>query len=293
MKSLALVAAPLLLALSLHAADDPVIAKIGSEEIKASQIRPYLATLGETEREAIARDPSVLSQAVRTLILQQMIYKEALAASWEKNPEVAAQLERVRQGAVAESYIQSVTKVPESFPSDADVKAVYEARKDDLKIPKQFRLAQIFIAAPQGDAAADQKAKARIDAIVKSLKASDADFAAIARTQSEERETASRGGEVGFLAEEVIRPEIRQKVTALSKGGTTDPIRLSDGYYIVRVLEISEPRTATLEEVRPRIISALRAERARQNREAYLGKLQQQNPIALDEVSLSKIVGAP
>ncbi len=277
----------------LAAAEDPVVAKIGTEEVKASQIKPYLAGLGEAEREALTRDPALLSQAVRTLILQQMLYKEALAANWEKNPDIAAQLERVRQSAVAESYLQSVAKVPESFPSDADVKAVYEARKGELNIPKQLRLGQIFIAAPEGDAAADQKARQRIEAVAKSLKASGANFAAIARDQSEERETASRGGEVGWLTEEVIRPEIRQKVTGLSKGGTTDPIRLLDGYYIVRVLEVNEPRTATLEEVRPRLVAALRAERARLNREAYLGKLQQQNPVALDEVGLSKILGNP
>ena len=271
-------------------AQDAVIARVGDNEIKADQVKPFLTGLTEAERESLASNPAMLSQAVRTLILQQILFKEALASGWEKNSDIVAQLERMRQAAIAESYLASISKVPEGYPSDADVKAAYEARKDQLLVPKQLRLAQIYIAAPEGDTAADEKAKARIDAVSKSLKASGADFASIARDQSEERETASRGGEVGWIAEASIQPEIRAKVSALAKGGTTEPIRLADGWYVVRVLETKEPHTATLDEIRDRLVLVLRNDRIRQNREAYLAKIQQQNPIALDELSLSKLI---
>ncbi|MDX2081466.1 MAG: peptidyl-prolyl cis-trans isomerase [Terrimicrobiaceae bacterium] len=267
-----------------------VIAKVGDTEIKADDIRPVLAGLSEPERQALAADPALLSRTVRTLILQQMLFKEAAAAGWEKNPEVAAQLERIRQGAIAESYLQSVAKVPEGFPTEADLKAAYDARKEELLVPKQFRVAQIFIAAPEGDKAADEKARTRIDAIAKSLRAPNADFAAIARESSEERESASRGGEVGWLTEATLQPAIRAKVTALPKGGTSDPVRLADGWYIVRVLDTKDAHTATLEEVRDRLAALLRNERLRLNREAYLARLQQQTPVVLDELALGQLI---
>jgi len=271
-------------------AQDGVIARVGDNEIKADQIKPFLAGLSTTERESLLLNPAVLSQAVRTLILQQILFKEALAAGWEKNPDIVSQLERMRQAAIAESYLTSISKVPDGYPSEADVKAAYEARKDQLLVPKQIRLSQIFIAAPEGDKAADEKAKARIEAVSKSLKASGADFAAIARDQSEERESASRGGEVGWIAEASIQPEIRTKVSTLPKGGTTDPIRLGDGWYVVRVLETKDAHTATLDEIRDRLVAALRNDRIRQNREAYMAKIQQQNPIVLDELGLPKLI---
>ncbi|MFZ4773792.1 MAG: peptidylprolyl isomerase [Terrimicrobiaceae bacterium] len=271
-----------------HAADQ-VIARVGEGDIKAAQVKPYLDNLSDADRESLAKNPAALSQAVRTLILQQILFKEALAVGWDKTPAVADQLDRLRQGAIAETYLQSIAKVPEGFPSDEEVKTVYEARKNDLQVPRQIRLAQIYIAAP-ADAAKDaqDKAKARIDEISKAARSGD--FAALAREKSEERETASRGGEVGWLAESQIQPEIRSKVASLSKGAVTEPVRLADGWYVVKVLETKDAHTASLEEVKDQLVRALRSDRARANREAYLSKVQQQNPIALDELGLSKLL---
>lgn len=274
--------------LLLPAADD-VIARVGETEIKAAQVKPFLANIADQDREALAKNPAALSQAVRTLILQQMLFKEALAAGWDKTPEVAEQIERLRQGAIAESYLQSISKVPDGFPSDEEVKTVYEARKSELKVPKQIQLAQIYVAIPkEADKAAQDKAKARIDEIAKAAKSGD--FAAVARDKSDERESASRGGEVGWLAEAQIQPDIRTKVSGLAKGSVTDPIRLGDGWYVVKVLDTKEPHTATFEEVKDQLVRLLRTERARANRDAYLSKLQQQNPVALDEIGLSKLL---
>ncbi len=278
----------LLLAATVSRADE-VIARVGTEEIKSAQVRPYLENLGQQDREALEKNPAALSQAVRTLILQQILFKEALAAGWDKTPEVAEQLERLRQGAIAETYLQSIAKVPEGYPSEAEVKTVYEARKDSLRVPKQVRLAQIYIAIPKdAPKEAQDKARARIDEISKAVKSGD--FAAVAREKSEERETASRGGEVGWLPEARIQPEIRTKVSSLSKGNVTEPVRLEDGWYVVKVLDIKEPHTATLDEVKDQLVKALRNERLRANREAYLAKLQQQNPVALDELGLAKLL---
>jgi len=279
----------ILLLPSVLPAADEIIARVGETEIKAAQVKPFLANISEQDRETLSKNPAALSQAVRTLILQQMLFKEALAAGWDKTPEVAEQIERLRQAAVAESYLQSISKVPDGFPSDEEIRTVYEARKSDLKVPKQIQLAQIYVAIPkEADKAAQDKAKARIDEIAKAAKSGD--FAAVAREKSDERESASRGGEVGWLAEAQIQPDIRTKVAGLAKGSVTDPIRLGDGWYVVKVIDTKEPHTATLEEVKDQLARLLRTERARANRDAYLSKLQQQNPVALDEIGLSKLL---
>lgn len=278
----------LLLTSALPAADE-VIARVGETEIKAAQVKPFLANISDQDREALARNPAALSQAVRTLILQQMLFKEALAAGWDKTPEITEQIERLRQGTIAESYLQSIAKVPDGFPTDEEVKTVYEARKSELKVPRQIQLAQIYVAIPkEADKAEQDKAKARIDEIAKTARSGD--FAAVARDKSDERESASRGGEVGWLAEAQIQPDIRSKVSGLAKGSVTDPIRLGDGWYVVKVLDTKDPHTATFEEVKDQLVRLLRTERARANRDAYLSKIQQQNPVALDELGLSKLL---
>ncbi len=281
----------LLATVSLRAAEGGAIAKVGDEEISADKIRTVLEGLNSNERATLEQNPALLNQTVRTLILQQVLLKEALATGWDKQPDVVEKLELLRQGAIAQSYLEAVTKVPEGFPSEADVQAAYEAKKDALQLPRQIRLAEIFVSAPKGaDKASADKAKARIDAIQKKVKASGSDFATVARTESEERESAAKGGEIGWLAEASIQPEIRKRVAGLGKDGVSETVQLDDGWYVVKVLEVKEPRTATLDEVRDQLVKLLRAERAKQNREAYLARLQQQNPVVINELALSKLL---
>jgi len=269
--------------LPAHAADS-VIARAGDRDITVSQIQPYLSSLSEADRAALKENPTALSQAVRTLILQQVLLKEASNADWDDKPETRALLARVRDAAIAESYLESVTKLPADFPSDAEIKQVYDARKAELTLPKQYRLAQIFIANGTDPA----KAKAKADALAKQVKSGD--FAALAKTNSDEPRSAANGGEIGLLPEESIQPAIRKALTGLAKGTTAGPIELGDGLYFVKILDIQDPRTATLDEVKPQIIRALRTERQNLNRQAYLQRLQSQAPITLDEIALPALL---
>lgn len=266
------------------------IARVGNEEVAPEKIRAYLDNLPPADRAALEKNPALLNQAVRALILQQVLVKEARSSGWEKQPEVIERLERVRQGIVVESYLEAVTRVPDGYPSEAEVKAAFDAKKDTLVLPRQLQLAQIFVEQTGPDKAAADQAKQRIDELSKKARAGGADFAAIARADSDERESAARGGELGWLAEASLQPEIRSRVTTLGKNAASDPIRLGDGWYLVKVLDIKESRPATFDEVKPQLVQLLRTERTRMNREAYLAKLQQQNPIALNELALSKLL---
>jgi len=272
---------PFLMATTLSPAlaSDPIVARVGTQEIKSSQIAPYLSGISEQEKQTLVQNPAALSQAVRTLLLQQMLLKEATAAGWDKNPDLQGRLARIRDAAISESYLENITKVPEGYPSDSDVKALYDARIEELRIPKQYQVAQIFIS--KADPA---KTKTKLEAVQKNLKSGD--FSVLAKDNSDEPRSAANGGLVGWLAEDSIQPAIRKAVTTLAKGSTAGPIELADGNYFVKVIDIKEPRTATLDEVKPQLVRALREEREKLNRQTFINQLQTQSPIVLDEIAL-------
>jgi peptidylprolyl isomerase len=261
-------------------AADPVIARAGDKDITASLIQPYLSGLGEAEREALQYNPAALSRAVRTILLQRQLLDEAKAAEWEKKPETQTLLTRVRDAAIAESFLESVTAIPPDYPGDAEITALYESRKDSLRLPREYRLAQIFIAS------ADDKAKAKSEAAALAKQVKSGDFAALAKANSDEPRSAAKGGEVGWLAEDSIQPAIRQALVGAGKDAIAGPIELGDGFYFVKILDAREPRTATLDEVRPQLAAALRQERAALNRQAYLERLQAKSPVTINEIAL-------
>jgi len=270
----------LLAAASSAIAADPVVARTGDKEITASQIQPYLAKVSPAERDALLQNPAALSRAVRTILLQRQLLDEAKAAEWEKKTETQTLLARVRDAAIAESFLESVTTIPPDYPSDAEITALYDSRKDSLRLPTQYRLAQIFIASAEDKAIA----KSEAGALAKQVKSGD--FAALAKANSDEPVSAAKGGEVGWLAEDSIQPAIRKALSGAGKDAIAGPIELGDGFYFVKILDLRESRTATLDEVRPQLIAALRQERAALNRQAYLERLQTKAPVTLNEIAL-------
>ena len=273
------------------AAESGIIARIGGEPIKIEDVRALLGGLDPREQAALARDPALLSQTVRTLLVQRMILNEAQAKHWDQQPEVAAKLERVRQTALLETCLQSVSQPPADYPSEDDLRIAYETNKTSYQVPRQFRLAQIFIASPKGaEKAVADKAQAKLDAVVKKLQSRDADFAMIARADSEERDSASRGGEIGWLTEAQVQPELRARIIGLATGASSEPRQLSDGWHILKMLEVKEAHVATLEDVRLPLTQQLRTERARANAQAYVARRAKETPITVNELALAEVV---
>ncbi|MDI4239616.1 peptidylprolyl isomerase, partial [Bradyrhizobium sp. Arg237L] len=66
-----------------------------------------------------------LSQAVRLMLANRLVLQEVAAKKWDQQPAIAEQLDRVRESAVAELYLQQVSTPPASFPSEDDLQKVY------------------------------------------------------------------------------------------------------------------------------------------------------------------------
>lgn len=272
---------------------DGLIARIGDLKVTVGDVKTSLAALGAKEGAAIRNDPALLNQVVRSLLVQRVLLREAEAGGYEKKPEVAAQLARARDVALTESYLQSVATPPETYPNETELKAAYEAARPSIGVPKSWRLAQIFIALPKdADKTALEKAQTRLDAVQKALKSTPADFAKLASAHSEEQASASRGGEIGWLAETQIQPGIREKLGSLKTDAISEPIRLDDGWHLVKVLDAREPYTPTLDQIRSQLVAQLRAEKTRENSQAHLAKLLQENPLAINELALDQIAEA-
>lgn len=278
-------------ALPAQTKNEGVIGRIGDLQVNADEVRTSIASLSPQDGAAISKDPALLNQVVRSLLVQRALLKEAEAKGHEKKPEVAAQLARAREVALTESYLQSVSLPPESYPSEAELKAAYETAKPSIGVPKSWRLAQIFISVGKdADKTTSDKAQAKLETVRKSLKAPGADFTRLATEHSDEATSAGRGGEIGWLAETQIQPEIRESLGSLKVDAISEPVRLNDGWHIIRVLDAREPYTPTLEQIRSQLTAQLRAEKTKANSQAFLAKLLQDNPLAIDEISLAKVL---
>ncbi|MFB9262980.1 peptidylprolyl isomerase [Bradyrhizobium erythrophlei] len=268
-----------------------VIARVGDSDVTAEEVRATILLLDARQQAAMARDPALLSQAVRAILANRLVLKEAMAKKWDQQTPVVAQLARARDSLIVESYLQSVTAPPENYPGDADIKGVYEANASAFLVPRRFRLAQIVVnLAKDADKAAEDAARKKLDDVVKKIKQPGAEFGPIARSSSDDATTAERDGEIGWVAEPDLRGEIRGQVTGLPKSGITDPIRLEDGWHVLKLLDTEASHTRPLSEVRDALVQRMRAERVEANRRAYVAELLKQTPPVVNEIALSKLL---
>ena len=270
---------------------DEVIARVGNSDVSADDLRSYIAALGPREQAALAQDPAMLSQAVRVLLANRLVLQEVVAKKWDQQPNVTVQLDKVRESAIVELYLQSVSTPPANFPSEEDLQKVYDANRASFLVPRQYQLAQIFVAVPKdADKAASDAAKRKIDEAGRKLKAPGADFAAVARSDSAASDSAERGGDLGLLPEDQIRPEIRSQVVGLAKGAVSEPILLDDGWHILRLVDTKASYTRSLPEIRDQLVRQIRTERQAALRRAYLAEMLKQHPPVLNELALSKLL---
>lgn len=279
----------------VHAADAPppdVIGQAGSLRVTAAEVKDTLAALGEAGTAA-SGDPAAAGQLVRSLLAQRLLLREAEAAGHDRRPETAARLARAREVALTESWLESVSAPPAAYPSEAELKAAYESAKPRLALPRTWRLAQIFVALPKdGGTEAAAAAEQKLARVRQALRDKPADFAALATKHSEEAGSAGRGGEIGWLEENRIQPAILERLSGLKVDALTEPVRLDDGWHIVKLLDVREPRTPPLEEVRRDLVQRMRADKARANSEAHLAELLRRHPVAINELALAELLRA-
>jgi len=268
-----------------------VVARAGATELGSEELRGYLEALEPADQAALAKDPALLAQVVRTHLARQAVVREAQAKKWDQRPEVKAQLERVRERALGELYLLALSKPPDGYPGEAELQAAYDANRQAFEVPAQLRLAQVFLALPRGaDKVQEEQVRKRLDEVKRLLAAKGADFAAIARAHSDEKEGAARGGEIGWLGEAQLVPAMRPVVAALAKDGVSEPVRLDDGWHVTKLLDQRKASVRPLAEVREALVARLRADRLQANRQAVLAKLLEQSPPVLNELALQKLV---
>ncbi len=268
----------------LGAETAPVLGKIGDIELSTGELRDIIAGLEPSQAAALTKDAAALEQYVRAFLLQRMVLRKAAAEKWDQQAAVIAKLVRTRETVLAESYLEKVSAPPPDYPAEADLKEAYETNREALRVPKSWQLAQIYLA---DDQPVEASVPSRVTGLQKQLKTKGTDFAALARASSDDRATAANGGLIGWLTESQIQPEIRARLPKLVLGGVSEPIRLTDGWHIIKVLDIREAHTPTLDQVRAQLSLRLREERARANRQRYLADLLKDHPLAINEIELS------
>ncbi|HJQ37710.1 MAG TPA: SurA N-terminal domain-containing protein [Thermoanaerobaculia bacterium] len=136
-------------------------------------------------------------------------------------------------------------------PTEADLRKKYEESKDQYTTKEAAHVLHILIKVePNAPPPAVAAAKAKADAIVAQLRGG-ADFATVARANSQDPSSAGNGGDMNWVERGVTVDVFDQVIFQIPLNTISDPIRSADyGFHIVKVLDRRAGGQRPFEEVR-------------------------------------------
>ena len=146
--------------------------------------------------------------------------------------------------------------------SSDEIKRFYDLRKERFRTPKRIRPKEILIKIDREDPPnrIEEKRKKAEEILEKAKKSKD--FGSLAKQYSESN-TASKGGDMGWVQRGTLGEPIETALLSMKKGELSSVLRGREGFYIFKAEEVVEEKEKPLEEVRDQIFQALKKEKAK------------------------------
>ncbi len=148
--------------------------------------------------------------------------------------------------------------------SDAQLQQQYQENIDSYRTPERVKVRHILIKTegkPKEDA---PKLKAKAEDILKQLQ-HGANFADLAKKDSEDPGSAEKGGELGWIVRGQTVPSFEKAAFSLKPGQLSGVIETEYGFHIIQVEDKQTAHTQTFDEVKPQLLLEAKKQAAADN----------------------------
>jgi len=150
----------------------------------------------------------------------------------------------------------------EIHPSEDEINRYYEDNVARFKGEKQVRAQHILLRVkPDAPQAEVDKIRAQAQKILDEARKGK-NFAELAKKYSQDEATAKKGGELGFFSSKQMDTGFSAAAFAMQPGEISELVRTPYGFHIIKLEEITEARTAPIDEVRGEIEKDIRSQGA-------------------------------
>jgi peptidyl-prolyl cis-trans isomerase D len=219
---------------------------------------------------------------------------EELKAYYERNKaqynNSIPEKRQIKYVIVDSSKVAAATTV-----TDQDLQTYYDQNREAYRVPEQVKVTHILIKIPlpapggKEDEKAVADARVKAEDVLKQVKAGG-DFAKLAEKYSDDPGTAKSGGELGWIGRGRTVPEFEKAAFSLSKGQTSDLVKSSYGFHIIRVEDKQAAHLKSLAEVKSEIEEKVKQEKIAHATEVAANTLlsQARTPAGFDQAAAAK-----
>jgi len=183
--------------------------------------------------------------AIREQFGSEEAFQEALAA---RNLSLLNLRERIRVDQTVNRILEMLAEREQV--REEEIQDYFSKHRGELGLPEQVHVRHILVRT---------EAEAKV---VQGKLQRGGDFAALARQHSMDLDTREKGGDLGFIAPGQYEEAFTKVAFTLQPGQVGGPVKTSQGYHLIQVLERRPAKSAVYEEVRERIQQTLRQQKA-------------------------------
>ena len=168
----------------------------------------------------------------------------------------------------------------------ADVQQAYNTNIEQYSTPEQVRASHILLKTEGKD---DATVKAKAEDLLKKAKGG-ADFAELAKANSEDESNAKNGGDLDFFGRGRMVPEFDQVAFQMQPGQISDVVKTQYGYHIIKLTDKKAAATRPIDEVRQQLSDQLSYERAQTQAQQIATEIEKEikKPADLDRVAKAR-----
>lgn len=245
-----------------------VLARVGDKEITSVYFDRQLAELPESVRELSSHGEGKKA-VLEGLVNRELLYDQAVKKHVDNDTEVMRKLEDLKKELIIKMYLQKQL-AGKVVVEDRDVESYYNRNPQEFQHREEVRISQIVV----GDQAKAQEMLEKL-----TIKR---EFSELAAANSLDKETAERGGDVGWFTQGRLPAEVRDSVFKLGVGEVSRPFKMGERYEIYK---ITDRRTTSydFDKVKEVIRMQLVAEKTQKELQALVDKLKKETVVQLNE----------
>ncbi|OGI47236.1 MAG: hypothetical protein A2637_07485 [Candidatus Muproteobacteria bacterium RIFCSPHIGHO2_01_FULL_65_16] len=213
--------------------DSKVLATVNGEKITEKAYEHYLQLRQPQHPPSADKEKekrAVLDEMTDRILLTQHATRNKL----DQDPEIYLLLKRVQENILVQAAIRKTLK--DSPITEADLKKRFQEEAEKTH-KTEYRVRHILVPT-EADAAR----------IIKQLQ-TGAGFAALARQKSVDAETGKNGGDLGWINQGMVLPELFNAVIAARKGAVVAaPVKTDYGWHVLRVDDARPLQIPTFEQ---------------------------------------------
>ena len=147
--------------------------------------------------------------------------------------------------------------------SEEDLRKYYQENEARYTSPQERRASHILVKADKSAPAAErQQARTKAQALLDEVRKAPATFADVAKKNSDDPGSASKGGDLDFFGRGAMVKPFEDAVFALKPGEISDVVETDFGYHVIRLDDVRGGQKKAFEAVRGEVESEVRRQLA-------------------------------